>query len=198
MVLLLFDIDGTLVQRASAEHAAAVQAALRDVYGVADAGRPRTSTPPAGPTSRSRGAPAAQRRRRADDRRRAWATSAPPPRRTTRAWCPTTSAPRACRASGALLESLAARGDRRLSLVTGNLEPIARLKLRAAGLGRFFPRGQGGFGSDHEDRTELPAIARARAGGARPSRGPASRRCSSATRRATSPAPGPTACAASR
>jgi len=62
-----------------------------------------------------------------------------------------------------VLEALA-RTDRRLSLVTGNLEPIARLKLRAAGLGSFFARGQGGFGSDHEDRTELPAVARARAG----------------------------------
>jgi phosphoglycolate phosphatase-like HAD superfamily hydrolase len=65
---------------------------------------------------------------------------------------------------GALLERLAAGGAHRLSLVTGNLEPIARLKLRAAGLGRYFPRGQGGFGSDHEDRSELPAVARARAG----------------------------------
>ena len=50
-------------------------------------------------------------------------------------------------------------------MLTGNLEPIARLKLERAGLGRFFEHGQGGFGSDHEDRTELPAIARARAGG---------------------------------
>ena len=51
----------------------------------------------------------------------------------------------------------------RLSLVTGNLEPVARLKLGRAGIGHHFPVGQGGFGSDHEDRSELPAIARARA-----------------------------------
>ena len=51
-----------------------------------------------------------------------------------------------------------------LSLVTGNLEAVARMKLRAAGIGDRFPSGQGGFGSDHEDRTELPAVARARAG----------------------------------
>ena len=63
-----------------------------------------------------------------------------------------------------LLEELAARPDEfRLSLVTGNLEPIARLKLERAGVGRFFAAGQGGFGSDHEDRGKLPAIARARA-----------------------------------
>src|SRR5690606_17853295 len=63
-----------------------------------------------------------------------------------------------------LLERLAARDDVRPSLVTGNLEAIARLKLRAAGVGRFFPTGQGGFGSDSEDRTDLPPIARRRAG----------------------------------
>ncbi|UGS34057.1 hypothetical protein DSM104329_00428 [Capillimicrobium parvum] len=63
-----------------------------------------------------------------------------------------------------LLEELAPRDDVLLSLVTGNLQPIARLKLAAAGIGRFFPGGQGGFGSDSEDRTRLPAVARARAG----------------------------------
>ena len=60
-----------------------------------------------------------------------------------------------------LLEELASRPDEfRLSLVTGNLEPIARLKLARAGVGRFFEAGQGGFGSDDEDRGRLPAIAR--------------------------------------
>jgi phosphoglycolate phosphatase len=63
-----------------------------------------------------------------------------------------------------LLDALAARPDEfRLSLVTGNLEPVARLKLDRAGLGHYFPAGQGGFGSDHESRAELPPIARARA-----------------------------------
>ena len=63
-----------------------------------------------------------------------------------------------------LLEALVARRDAfRLSLVTGNLEPVARLKLERAGVGRFFAPGQGGFGSDAEDRGRLPAIARGRA-----------------------------------
>jgi phosphoglycolate phosphatase len=62
-----------------------------------------------------------------------------------------------------LLAALAARPEEfRLSLVTGNLEPVARLKLARAGVGHRFPAGQGGFGSDHESRAELPAIARAR------------------------------------
>jgi len=50
------------------------------------------------------------------------------------------------------------------ALVTGNLQTIARLKLARAGVGRFFAREQGGFGSDSEDRTDLPGIARGRAG----------------------------------
>jgi phosphoglycolate phosphatase len=63
-----------------------------------------------------------------------------------------------------LLEALAARRDEfRLSLVTGNLEPIARLKLARAGIGAYFEPGQGGFGSDHASRAELPRIARERA-----------------------------------
>ena len=63
-----------------------------------------------------------------------------------------------------LLEELAARPDEfRLALVTGNLEPVARIKLAAAGIGHYFEPGQGGFGSDDEDRGRLPAIARGRA-----------------------------------
>jgi phosphoglycolate phosphatase len=53
----------------------------------------------------------------------------------------------------------------RLALVTGNLEPVARRKLASAGIGDYFAAGQGGFGSDAEDRGLLPAVARARAGG---------------------------------
>jgi phosphoglycolate phosphatase len=59
----------------------------------------------------------------------------------------------------------AASGTYVLSLVTGNFEPVARRKLAAAGLGRFFAAGQGGFGSDAESRADLPAVARRRAGG---------------------------------
>ena len=79
--------------------------------------------------------------------------------------CPPDLSDRVAPGVGELLEELAARpGEFRLSLVTGNLEPVARLKLARAGLGSYFEPGQGGFGSDHADRSELPAIARARAG----------------------------------
>ncbi len=64
----------------------------------------------------------------------------------------------------ALLEWLAAREGVTLGLLTGNYEPVARLKLRRAGLGKWFSSGPGGFGSDSEDRAALPAIARRRGG----------------------------------
>ena len=62
----------------------------------------------------------------------------------------------------ALLDALEARDDVLLGLLTGNIAPGAALKLRAAGLApeRFRV---GAFGSDHEYRPELPAIAQRRA-----------------------------------
>ena len=53
---------------------------------------------------------------------------------------------------------------RRLALLTGNPEPVARARLERLGLGRFFPAGQGAYGCEAESRTELIALARARAG----------------------------------
>ena len=63
-----------------------------------------------------------------------------------------------------LLDRLSARDDVLLSLLTGNYEAVARLKLKRAGIGQYFTSGQGAFGSDCEDRAALPAIARRRAG----------------------------------
>ena len=68
-------------------------------------------------------------------------------------------------ASGAeeSLARLQAAGQR-LALLTGNPEPVARARLERLGLGRFFPAGQGAYGCEAESRTELIALARARAG----------------------------------
>ena len=83
-----------------------------------------------------------------------------------RALCPPSLAAHVAPGIAELLPALAARPDEfRLSLVTGNLEPVARLKLARAGVGEWFAPGQGGFGSDHRSRPELVAIARRRAGG---------------------------------
>ena len=48
------------------------------------------------------------------------------------------------------------------SLLTGNLEPIARLKLGLAGLDGYVDFELGAYGSDHTDRTCLVPIARER------------------------------------
>jgi phosphoglycolate phosphatase-like HAD superfamily hydrolase len=47
------------------------------------------------------------------------------------------------------------------SLLTGNVETAARLKLRVVGLERFFPL-PGAFGEDSHDRRDLPGLARER------------------------------------
>jgi phosphoglycolate phosphatase len=79
--------------------------------------------------------------------------------------CPADLSDRVAPGVPELLAALAARPEEfRLALVTGNLEPIAHLKLARAGIGHYFEAGQGGFGSDHAERAELPRIARERAG----------------------------------
>ncbi len=55
------------------------------------------------------------------------------------------------------LKALSSESDFALGLATGNLEGGARIKLKNAGLNGFFHFG--GFGSDSEDRTELTRIA---------------------------------------
>ena len=162
-MLILFDIDGTLLLRAHLEHREALADAVREVWGVADPGPDavRAAGRTDGEIAREiclLGGVAAERIDAGRDAfraacARAYARRCPPDLRDRRA----PHAP-------GLLGALAARDGVRLSLVTGNLEAVARLKLERAGLGRFFAAGQGGFGSDADDRLELPAIARRRAG----------------------------------
>ena len=59
-----------------------------------------------------------------------------------------------------LLDALAATEHVHLGLVTGNVEPGARSKLEPFGLSRYFPGG--GFGSDHADRREIARLAHRR------------------------------------
>lgn len=61
-----------------------------------------------------------------------------------------------------LMDALEARHDRRIGLLTGNIEIGAHAKLRAVGIDpeRFAVNA---YGSDHEVRRELPAIAQRRA-----------------------------------
>jgi phosphoglycolate phosphatase len=163
-VLLLFDIDGTLVLKASAAHAAAVREALREVYGVDGVGGPRIEA--AGRTDLEiardlclHGGVGPERFEDGRDDFRAACIAA------YARLCPDDLSDHVAPGVPEALEALHARAGTVLGLVTGNLEPVARLKLARAGLGAYFTDAPGGFGSDHEDRTELPAIARRRAGG---------------------------------
>lgn len=60
-----------------------------------------------------------------------------------------------------LLDTLEARSDVVIGLLTGNIERGARMKLDAVGID-FSRFRVGAFGSDHERRPQLPAIARER------------------------------------
>src|SRR4051794_10139042 len=161
LLLLLFDIDGTLLLQASLEHVAAMHAALRDVHGITKPARVeaagRTDIEIARHICLLADIPAVTFDERLDDLVEAVTAN-------YARLVPGDLSPRVAPGVPALLETLGARDDVLLSLVTGNIEPVARLKLRAAGIGHHFPRGQGGFGSDHEDRALLPPIARRRAG----------------------------------
>jgi phosphoglycolate phosphatase-like HAD superfamily hydrolase len=163
-MLLLFDIDGTLLDGATPAVGEAMSAALEEVHGV-DARAIRTEIETAGRTHGEiarailldAGVPAERIDALAD--------------RVRERCCQVSARLLPDDLSGAvlpgvrsLLDWLTERQDVRLALLTGNYEPIARLKLARAGIGEPFPPGQGAFGSDSEDRAALPAIARRRAG----------------------------------
>jgi phosphoglycolate phosphatase-like HAD superfamily hydrolase len=163
-MLLLFDIDGTLVKGASQAHATALLEALHNIHGI-DVDGIRLAGSAAGRTDGElarmylleAGVSADRIDARADEVREECC-------RLYAGLCPADLSALVVPGMANLLESLSARCDMTLSLVTGNFEPVARVKLKAAGIGHWFARGQGGFGSDSEDRTMLPPIARRRAG----------------------------------
>ncbi len=163
-MLLLFDIDGTLVAGATDAHRDALHAALREVHGV-DASSVRRPLAPAGRTdgeiARSLLLSAGVSAERIDDRAD-----------LVREACCREYVQRATEDLShtvlpgvrSLLEWLGSLDGVMLGLVTGNYECVARRKLTCAGIGAVFPSGVGGFGSDSEDRSALPSIARRRAG----------------------------------
>jgi phosphoglycolate phosphatase len=163
--LLLFDVDGTLLHRATAEHAQSLHLALKEVHGIDVTASARVSLNPAGRTDGeiaralllNSGVSARRIDERAVDVRIACCEAYA---RLVPADLSHTVLP----GIPELLSELDAHENVRLSLVTGNFEPVARLKLGHAGIGDHFPSRQGGFGSDDEDRAALPHIARKRAG----------------------------------
>jgi phosphoglycolate phosphatase len=173
-VLLLFDIDGTLLLEATHEHREAVLAAIREVWHVDDPGAVHVETAGRTDTEIARqillrsGVDADSVDDGLHEFRAAAATA-------YARMVPSDLSGHVAPGVAEMLPALAGRDGTLLSLATGDLEPIARLKLRAAGIGHFFAHGQGAFGSDAEDRAELPMIARVRAG-ARDGGGPWPRR----------------------
>jgi phosphoglycolate phosphatase-like HAD superfamily hydrolase len=162
-VLLLFDVDGTLLLRASEPHRLALLGALRAVYGIADpdsqgvSAAGKTDSQIAREIALSRGIAPAEFDARLPALLSACAE-------IFERDCPVNLT--ACVAPGIteLLDALDGVDGVRLSLLTGNYERIARTKLERAGIGLHFPPGQGAFGSDAEQRDLLGPIARARAG----------------------------------
>ena len=161
-MLLLFDIDGTLLRGADEPHFEALYATLEDSFGIPVvpgeidlAGR--TDMEIARMALQERGLPPVEIENTLDRLPEPWYAEFV--RR-----CPVDLSSYVTPNMAGLLEQLDRGDGARLSLVTGNLQPIARLKLERAGLLRFFPDGQGAFGSDAEDRDDLPPIARTRAG----------------------------------
>ena len=164
-LLLLWDIDGTLLQRASREHADALRAALFEVHGelALDGHRVEAAGRTDGAIARdllvAAGLASGAIDERADDVLAACCA-------LYDELCPADLSPRVAPGVADALVELGGRPESfRFSLVTGNYERVARLKLARAGIGSWFPEGQGGFGSDAEERERLPPIARARAGG---------------------------------
>ena len=130
-MLLLFDIDGTLLSGATREHARALDGAIREVHGV-NPDNLRSQIGPAGRTDGEiarlilldLGVSARRIDERADDVREACC-------RIYAQICPPDLSDHVVPGIPDLLAFLAAREGVTLGLVTGNFEPVARLKLVA-------------------------------------------------------------------
>ncbi len=156
--LILFDIDGTLVDTAGAGRRA-IERAFLGLFGIEDVSARCAEVAFAGRTdpviledvALAAGIrPQLYRERRGeleriflDELAREMARSEPR-RRVLPGVLP-------------LLEELTTRAGVWLGLLTGNLEAGARTKLEPFGLNRFFPGG--GFSSDHRDRRQIARIA---------------------------------------
>lgn len=159
-LLVLLDIDGTLVWRASREHAEAVVDAIREVHGEVEL----TKVDAAGRTDRYivrallRNAGFTDR---AIDADMEWLLEVAARRYEER--CPDDLSEKVLPGIPELLDELRADPLIQTGLVTGNLEPIAHRKLHAAGLATALLPMVGGYGSDAEDRNHLVPLAQERA-----------------------------------
>jgi phosphoglycolate phosphatase-like HAD superfamily hydrolase len=157
-LLVLFDIDGTLLLSHDDVYVEANREALREVYGVL----PEVPDVP--------GDTALAQTRRAlrtvglDEaaigiRLEAWCSAFS--RRYVELLAQTDTSD--WRVAARAAETLA--GLERRALLTGNPEAVARARLERIGLDHLFPSGQGAFGCERERRIALFSLARERAGG---------------------------------
>lgn len=156
--LVLFDVDGTLVDLAGAGRRG-LERAFRSVFGIDDIREPASRVRFEGKTdptiiaeiAREAGVPEDEIASRAADLETAYLEglrdelAEPNPRRRTMPGV------------FPLLDTLATREGVYLGLLTGNIEAGARLKLDTFGLNRYFA--DGGFSSDHHDRDMIARIA---------------------------------------
>jgi len=156
-LLVLFDVDGTLLLSHDEVYAEANRAALLEVYGQApDA--PDVPGETAGELTRSTLRAAGLTDEEIDDGLERWCTMfsrqyvALLAQSDTSAW----------RVAPGATDALS-RIDRH-ALMTGNPEPVARARMERIGLAEFFPEGEGAFGCEREHRVELYELALARAG----------------------------------
>ncbi len=162
-VLVLFDIDGTLVHGLPEGHTRAMTDAMQAVWDVSATPDDVWRIEPAGRTDREI-ARLVLRAQGVDDGAidagiLEWIDLACRMHRETAHMYP---APVAARDAHAVTAALADHHVT-MALVTGNLEGIGRAKVAATGLGDRFAVGGGGFGSDAEARADLVRLARERA-----------------------------------
>ncbi len=164
-LLLLFDIDGTLLSGATDAHRDALYEALRAVHSIDPVRTMRRPLAPAGRTDPEiartilldAGVSAQRIDERADAVREECCLA-------YARLCPSDLSGTVLPGVAELLAWCSSRPGATMGLLTGNYEGVARLKLARAGIGSHFAGHQGAFGSDAEDRAALPALARRRAG----------------------------------
>jgi phosphoglycolate phosphatase-like HAD superfamily hydrolase len=145
-------------------HREALHEALREIYGIADATAHRVAAAGRTDTAIAREIAALSGAERDGDFDARLAEFAAACCAAFERLCPPSTPDLVTPGIAELLGLLSKREDVVLSLLTGNYEPIARLKLDRAGIGHYFAPGQGAFGSDAESRADLGPVARARAG----------------------------------
>ncbi len=156
--LVLFDIDGTLVDTGGAGRLG-LEASFRSVFGVQDIETPASRVRFGGKTdptiiadiARHAGIAAGEVESRYAELQDAYL------RALRSALAVPNGHRRVLPGVAPLLANLASRPDVFLGLVTGNIEEGARVKLDAFGLNHYFV--DGGFSSDHPERGEIARIA---------------------------------------